>query len=395
MSAALWTFVPNWKNSFSVTRKFSTDILTSENGQEQRRAIVTTPRRSYEFTLLEWGKAFQRLKHILQMRQNQPVIFPDSVRLTRLASDAVVNGAAISVTDVPRWLRAGATIVIGDRDTREAMQVLSVVGSSVNLTESLVFAHRQNERVYFGVTGLFDAQLSSTRHTNTVNETPIAFEQMPLSEAYVSPDTGDLTFNGREVFIHKPDRRVDPTVTSNHPVTRLDYGQGAIALKRLITWGIRTTQATYLKRTAADMQAIEDFFERQLGRQGEFYAPTWEEDLTLAAVTPPYGVNMIIEGRLVYDLYANNGVYRSLYVRLNDGRSAMKLIDSFGLSGANTVIQVTTGFPFELQPAAIDMICWMPVCRFATDAMTTEWITDQVAQTQLSFQTLPALSPEA
>jgi hypothetical protein len=49
-AARLWPYAPDWSRSFDVTRSYKTDIFTSRDGTEQRRAIRDAPRLSAQAT---------------------------------------------------------------------------------------------------------------------------------------------------------------------------------------------------------------------------------------------------------------------------------------------------------------------------------------------------------
>ena len=64
-------------------------------------------------------------------------------------------------------------------------------------------------------------------------------------------------------------------------------------------------------------------------------------------------------------------------------------------NGSVSTLTFVEPITFDVEVGREIGLYWLNVCRFATDTMTVEWITDEVAQTVFQITTLEALPAEA
>jgi hypothetical protein len=123
--------------------------------------------------------------------------------------------------------------------------------------------------------------------------------------------------------------------------------------------------------------------------------PTWSNDLPPMTLSAAGGSSISVAGLDVYNAYAGDTVFKALMIVFNDGSQQFLQIDHVYSSGLNSIVQCAGGvFAHDVSVSTVQMISWMPVCRFASDAITSEWITNTVAQSQLNVVTLEDLTPE-
>jgi hypothetical protein len=75
--ARLWPYSPDWSRPFDVKRSFLTDVATSRDKTEQRRATRDEPRLSVQYQAVVSGADRRAADHHLRSWQNKPVVVPD------------------------------------------------------------------------------------------------------------------------------------------------------------------------------------------------------------------------------------------------------------------------------------------------------------------------------
>lgn len=385
----LWPLVPNWLSGLKETYEFRTEILTSRSGKEQRRALRTTPRRKFDYTSAATDDALHALEGLLARNQEKLVYGADFVRGVRTTSALPASANTVSLGSVPPWLIVGATVSLSHgRDTR-LFTVASVSGATVTFGTPSPISFPTASLLARVIEGYVNADLATTRLTDSVATIDTTFEPNPATEPV---DEGSLSpehwFDGREVLTIRPNWSRAPSITYAHDIETVDYGRGRIARFSPVPFGTTTRQATYLARSVGEADAMRQFFARMKGRRGEFYMPSWTDDMTLAATTPALSGEMRIVGRQLFDDYADDTARRSILVSLKDGLTIALKFGAVTLDGTTSVLHLTETYPFDIDPADVKMISWMALSRFASDTLTVEWLTDGVAQFVVSVTSL-------
>lgn len=391
----LWPLVPNWASGVKETYEFRTEIITSRSGKEQRRALRTTPRRSVGYDSIVTDDALRRMEGQLARGQESLMLGADFVRGVKTTSALPVTGNTVQVRSVPAWLTVGAKVALSYRRTSRLFTVQNIAGTTLTFIEPADVGFGAGGRISRVVAGYVEPSLKTTRVTGTVATVSTSFEPDPATEAV---DEGSLDpsvwFDGREIFMARPNWTRSPTVTFAHDIESVDYGRGRVRRFSPVPFGTTTRQATYLGRTIAQMDAIRQFFARQKGRRGEFYLPTWADDMALAATVPGMSDQMRIVGRQVFDDYASDTARRSVLLVNKDGSAIAFKFDAISLVGGDSVLHLTSPFPFDILLSDVKQVCWLQLSRFASDTLAVEWVSDGVAQCVLSITSLEYAEPE-
>lgn len=390
----LWTFLPNWRESYTVEREFRTDMTASRAGGEQRRALRSTPRKAVAYTTTVRAETMTALHQFLGGWQHQTIRLPDlfaSVTTSGLAGGATV----LAVGSVPAWLTAGARVALRWKGALELREVQSVAGTTVTFTGSSTTTWPEGTMLLRTMKGTLAEELNATRPTNGVAELKVDFSVEPTSEP-LNAGTAGLTFNGRELVIKKPNWADAPSVTFSHPSETVDYGRGRISRITPVAFPTQIKQMTFIGRSAEEILAIEQLFDRMKGQRGEFYMPTWDHDLP-PKVPALVGESVLrVAGRSLFEAFAGSTVYRAIAVFYRDGTYQVRRVQAIEAvtddGGQDSGVRVTTPFTRAIDPLDVLMVCWLPVWRFATDILTTERLTSEVGRFKISVKTLEDLA---
>lgn len=395
-SAKLWPFAVNWANGYRVNLSYKTDVWASRSGKEQRRALRSTPRKSVEFTSMVTHSELRSFRALMASWQNKTMIMPDVSRRLTLAGASADSALAVEVSETADWVVADATVVLVNGNRREICNVESVSGTTITFKASSA-AWPAGTLVHPGLAGVLAQEMQATLYTDSVSAVSVKFDVEPASEPARVAGLPLSTLAGREVLTLKPNWGGTVLATYQYPRELVDYGRGVTATFRPINFATQIFKATYVAETPARITELQQFFERQSGRRGEFHLSTGINDLALGAAALGGTFFLTVAGQEVYTAYAQDTVHRAIEVVMTDGRRFYrKLVDTDPLttSGADTLLQVAEAWPYDLDPASVARISWLPVARFAGDDITLEYLTAEVGQTQMNFQTLETLTAE-
>jgi hypothetical protein len=393
-AARLWAYGPDWSAGFDVRRGFRTDITTSRNNTEQRRAIRTDPRMGVEYRTVVSGDDFRDAKHFLRAWQNKPTIVPDFARWARTTAGAILGASAIVIAPLPAWAAAGQNLLLcGEGGAIERVLVDNVAGTTINLVDPLASAWASGSVVRPTFHGLLDGKITGSRRNRAAAEISVRLDSYPGGEPPRTAGAAWATLNAREIFTLLPDYLGAPSVSSLWPVEEIDYGRGRTAQFRPFDLGQGLVEADFKGLNVALAGECEQFFDRMKGRRGAFYLPTWEKDFELAATAGSGTATMLASGT---DLVADFGstdyadVEEALAVWLIDGTTIYRRITDISASGGNSQITVDSNWGTALTIATVARISRMPLVRFGSDEMTTSWRTPLNADARLSFQSVRA-----
>lgn len=397
----LFSFAPAWPpsgRSYQVTYAFQTEIITSRSGREQRIALRDSPRKTVSFQSQLTGLQFNRFNELMWSWQDRSFALPDASRSAKTTVNLSPGDTLVPVDSLPVWAEPGALVAVGDALTPTITTIEAIDGLVIEIRSAIASEMPEGSYVRPVFSGNVASSIAANRDTNAVAKADVRFDVAPLSELPYTPPAAPLSFNGREVFLRKPNWAERVNVTHEHDVDVLDFGRGPVTRYSAIAFGQITKRGAFLGRNRDEAQLILDLFIRGRGRQGEFYMPTWENDLPLKDTVPSGSSALTVAGPYIADAFAGSTVMRAVYVQLTSGEVLLRKVSSIApVSGSgviDSVVTVTSPWGVELSSANVVQIGWMPVWRFSSDNLTVEWLTDSVANILITATSLEDLAVE-
>lgn len=388
-----WTLPPNWRNSVPYNHEFRTETLTSRAGREQRIGLRNEPRREFSFLTTCHKDQYRALARSLTEGQAEDWWVADPVTTVGVASGAPQGGSTITPLSLAPWMTPGRKVVL-TTGTRHGLYTIDTVGMALSFDESFETAWPVWTKIALARRCYLKADMATAVETSTTVELTVSAEVIPGSDPIEIPEAPLVTFNGREVFLKRPNWR--ERISDNFIAGReiVDYGRGRIASYKMLDFVERSRRAIYLGRDRAELDAIYQFFRRQFGQQGEFYAPTWMEDIVPNQALASGQNTLRVAGTDFHAAYADDTIHKALVVILHTGQMLYRTITGMTTGGGNTTITCGANWPSNIALTDIRMVCWLPVWRFVSDTLTLEWITDEKGQAALAMKTLEDLSGE-
>lgn len=386
--ADLWPWPPNWRDTYTMTFEFKTDIFTSRSRREQRRAQRTTARRRVEFTLTANADRLRAIDRFIYGHLRSLILLPDLLRSTTTA--AIASAATvITVTSVPNWLVAGQDFILVNGDTSAHYLVLSIAGAAVTLNSPTAEAWPAGTLMHPALLGNTPASLPGSSTTDDVGEVSFSVAVRPGIGIPYSPGTAGTVFQGREIFPLAPNRSTPVSASFGQYFDSVDFARGRIENFYPADFGSRVRQLQFLLPTQADIATLVAFFCRMKGQRGEFYLSTDQQDIVIAAPVSSSGVTLTVPGTDLAAAYGSDTVHRAIQVRGHDGQTYPHAINTIVSSGGNSVITLATGLAIDI--TAANKISWLLAHRFAVDMLTIAAVTNGVATTSLAVTSLEDL----
>ena len=402
-------FGPNWKDAMVETLTFQTEVVNiSRSGKNQRRALRAEPRRSFTFTQTVAGRARRSLDGILARWRRRPqyanlgayrrvltALDPYRVKLTAQVDpgDLVVpfEGAA------PSWLLPGQQVHFRHfKLIQNRVGTISIVNANsfVLVAPMPVSLPAGAQAIVMAPARLADGT-KVTRYSDDAQDVAIALDVTPGEDVLYVPPAAPSVFAGYELFDAKPNWTSSLDVTWQHPLEEVDFGRGVTWHREYIDFAGYVIRMSYNERREAKVRDIVDLFWRQRGKCGEFWLPTWSDDMKMKVDMLESDPVMRIGGTDLFDDYSAQTTHQAIYIQFVDGTVATRKVIGFSTVsdaiGDDTTLTLDAAFGSGLTRSSIRKISWLMRVSFATDQLRLEWVTDEVANIQLTFQTLEAL----
>ncbi|HRL94696.1 MAG TPA: hypothetical protein PK873_14180 [Pseudomonas sp.] len=384
-----WSFAPDWADGVIERLTWATDILQSESGVEQRRAIRLAPRREFEASMYVEGRERQLLDLALFGWGSRVWALPiwHEVQLLGVG----VSAGALSITCSTQYLdfRAGGLAMLRGESAfaSETVEVDSVTPGSLLLKRATQQTWPAGSRLYPVRSAQLTQQPDLARLTDTASSADVQFLVVePCDWPELMPAT---LYRGRSVFETRPDEGEDLTSSYQRLLLTLDSGSAIPLMTDTANRAFPVQAHRWLEMGRAERAALRSFIYAMKGRQKAVWLPTHADDLTLVDIVSSLASTLDI-ANVGYSRFASaKPGRRDIRIELWDGSVYYRRITgSTELSSDIERIAIDATFGRQILPTDVLRISWLVFCRLDSDTVEIEHMTDSegLAATQLVFR---------
>ncbi len=383
----VWPHPPNWRQSFEATLRFQTKVLTSREGKQQRIAQRFEPRIMFEYQAMAARDRFMQMqRELFQELRNEIVLpfWPDR----RITTAAISAGATVvPVSEARPWMQQGARLCLVHDGVAESALIASVASNNVTLATALTLPWLEGSHVLEGFQGRMDEDTRQRGLTSEVSTVDVAFEVTPGSELQYTPQAAGTTFDGLEVFEFPVNWNEAQRIEIKDPRVMIDYGYGTTETFHPYDFPTVTRRVNILRNGFDAVKELEDFYRRHRGMQKQFYVANAARDLRATAGIVSGTTTLIVDELENADFLTGNTVHRAIAVKTTSGTLYNQIVSA--VAGTNsTTLTVRNAWASTVALADIGKVSFLNVGQFASDAFSLEWRSDNVATTQVAFNTL-------
>jgi hypothetical protein len=372
-----WAFAPNWADGITERLDWATDVLQSETGMEQRRALRQAPRREFEISLLAEGRERQLLDLSVfgwGSRVWALPIWPD-IQLTGVSVPA--GALAIPCSTAGRDFRAGGLALLRSESAFgvEVVEVLSVELDGLTLKRSTQQDWPAGSRLYPARPATLAEQPGSDRLTDRLDRVNCRFQVL---DACDWPDVMPATlYRGVPVLTARPDESEDLTRAYQRLLLELDNGTALPLLTDTASRAFPVMQHRWLLSGRDEQAAFRSLLYALSGRLAAVWVPTHADDLELVA--PVSDVAMSVDVAAIgYTRFGRSQPgRRDVRIELVDGTALHRRITSSSeLSADVERLVLDSALGRNVAPGDVLRISWLVLCRLDSDGIEIEHMTD-------------------
>lgn len=371
-------FLIDWTDGVRERLAWATDILQSETGAEQCRALRIAPRRTLGVDLYIDKRERQHFDVVLFGWSTRVWAIPVWFDVQLLSAPVAIGAFTIACNTVGRDFRAGGlAMLLGQTAFQyETVEILSLTATQLTLKRATLQQWPAGTRLYPVRTAQFDGAPKLARLHDQLQKTSIDFTVVePCDWTAVAPA---VVYRGYPVYDTPPEESDDLTSEYQQLLLTLDSGMGAAAL---ITDTADLARPVNLHRWKlfgrSEQTAFRSFIYYLNGRQKRVWVPTHADDLTLVAVTAETST-VIDVANIGYTRFARNKIgRRDIRIQLYNGSVFYRRITgSAEITSDIERLQIDAALGVIVNPADVARISWLMLMRADSDTVNIKHETD-------------------
>lgn len=368
----VFSFRPNWAEPMNERLSFLTDVLGTDQGVEQRRALRETPRRSFDaaFLLVEEERTFWDL--FIDALGGAEVVAPlywEVVTLTAALTATVTDRIEFDTTRREWTYHEGyLAILMGETALDyEVVEIASVDDTGVNLTEAPARAWPVGTKLYPLRRAVLE-DVGEVRHPTAAVGTVNARLRIVGANRWNPAADDSPTYLSLPVMLEEPNWVDDLSFVQDREVALLDSGigrtyqvdaTGRVLLGQLHRWFLPGKEK---------LARFRDLLYRHRGRQGGFWLPTFKADLQLAS-SATSGATQIVVKNVGYRYTGGPRSGRQyIAIKHSSGTIIRRVLSVIaGTTPATERLNLDAPLGLALSPGQVRRISFADSARFDTD----------------------------
>lgn len=382
----LWNIEPNWNSNVTEQFEYKTDILTSYNKKEQRRSLMTHPRRRISYAANPRRDILSELRNTIHGWHDKEFAVPLWWASTTVTKPIASGSNKITVeNNLLEFVKGSLVVLWRDGSYTDALMIDSVDGNVIT-TESLIAKNFQvGDRVFPAARVRLSQEALLNALTSRVGGMDVEltgnFRGIPMPEIASS----DVKINGVEVLDKKPNWVNTPTERYAAAIDVVDYGYGIEQVYSRKAPSLVQKEFTFVAKTPAEIKWWRAFIHRQKGALKSFFVPTYTNDAVVVADIVENSYLMTVHGESLANI-VNTSKERKYLRIITKSKTYYRTIDSVKLNGNNSTITFTEAFNVNIPIEDIIMVSFMQRMRFASDEIAVTYLSRNVAQITANLQ---------
>jgi len=395
VSTPIWNEPIDWAHPFEEEISFSTEIITSRDGSEQRIAQRVNPRVTWRWRSMVTGSTFGKIDGLMAARQAQEIALTDPfAEPVGIGLNGVGNIGDTSLTlpasGKPSWFAQGKHMVlVGANGVAEIVQTTgNALATFYDLAQPLENyfpggTSYLRDAVFGRIAGKSDLRAITDR-TGTFE---MEVELSPGRNVARNYGAAATTYDGRELFDLSPNWAAGVPMGFEQMHEAHDFGRGVVDRTIRQDHTTRTFTLRHMIRDEATRDLILGNFHRNKGRQKAFHVPLWPTTL-FPALPISAGVNVAFTGPSMVRNFGDQTMYRHVRIKTRSNGVLTREVTGLTLDGGdNSVMVLTSALPAISADDLISMH-WLVRARHESDRLSVDWITGDIAEVTMTLRTL-------
>lgn len=376
--------------AFTERYAYRTDVLTAEDGTEQRRILRVHPVGAFELGFVgRPGKDAQRARRMLEAGQGVDCWAPWWPYAGRLTAGASAGAGTVSAptADIPFQDPSGLWLPVAlwsDPDTWELHEITNATGGVITLTDTLADDWPAGAFVVPVHRGWISPDVAPAWPGFDVLTGRVSIQLEVTGDVTTGPDADPAV----PVFTTIPTRPEAIPERLGRRVTTFDPGLGERTSYIEDAAGTRVRSFTYILNGRTAVKAMRDFLDARYGRAVPFRMPSWQRDMTLAADAAAIDTEILIE-TIGYADHLFSPATSRLYLLSPNGQTALQLVVTDAVDNEDGTETLTLSGAIGTAVTTAWRVMQLRYCRLDADEVEFRWRGTEIATVELPIREIP------
>jgi hypothetical protein len=394
----VFSVAPDWSQGMKERISYLTDVLKAYSDNEQRRGLRQIARRSLSYRALTLNaRDASGMESLIWGWQNQPYGVPWWPDVTSLAVSVSAGASSIQLqTRADRLFAVGGILCIWQSEFNfEALTIQSIAGNVITVSSPTQFAWTAGPGTL--VLPVFLARLSDQVKVDRLFSGADSMDLEFVGEAQQpapAPSISLTQYQGFDVLEVMPNWSRDLNRTYKRSLVTLDPKIGPITVDDKGGSAVIEQSFPWFLQNHPSVTTLRAFILKRFGQLVPFWTPTWDQDLVLSAdlgaTDPAMSIQNVYYTRFFFPIKSRRYI---AFIPQNGGAPVYRKITGSVDNGNGTetlTLDSPTGVAFAKSST---MLSFLTLSRLASDDAEIDWMTNDVAEAELTFQEVPREVP--
>jgi len=353
--------------------EWATNILTSNNGKEQRQSLRSLPREKFDLRYKPLNIPERNvLRNQLMSHQNKAFGLPVWMEERPLDLDAVSADTVIFLdTSYARFAVGDPVIIWASENNYAVNQIDTIAADRLTLSRPLGADFDAGMKVMPMVSGQVLGDVSGQNISPQFEHPQVTLsltQQLPMP-SYTPP----FTHEGEPLFLTRPNANRPLRLDQEIDQRTIDYGLGKFTRDPQWINPKDTREHRFVFRTQAELWEFRKFMFWLRGRYETFYMPTFQDDLVQAVASGSSDTAIDMDNTGYASLiYQNTTRWRDLAFMLPDGSYTTRRVTG-ATTESSTIDRVQLSTPLDVGYDPGDLqISFLRRVRVASDRVEVD-----------------------
>jgi hypothetical protein len=389
-----WTARIDWSEPLTETLEWSTSVVASNSGAEQRRSLRLSPRRTLETNVLVMDQERARVDLAVMaggaVAWNVPLYYDQN----KLTVAGELGHDMVYVNTIDTEFAVGGLIYFRGKDaySYEVRKIIAMTDVSLTLDSALLSAWPKKTRVYPMKAMQFATQPSVTKYADRAATFAVNWQVVDTNDY---PEAEFTEFHeGYPVFRARPDESGNLTMQYARLLDVLDNSYAIPKQVDMMGFAVTAQQYSWFLYGRAQAAQFRRLLYALRGRVTPVWIPTFYDDMQLAEPIVNGDTSITIKKIGISGLFSTLPPgRRDIILDPRGGGPAIyrRITSVVDIGGGLEVINVSDPFTTVVFPSDLKRISFMSLSRLSQDSVPITHNTDNTGLTVCTviFQSTP------
>jgi len=383
----IWAIRPDWSYGITERLEWLTDVLTANNGMEQRVRLRKNARRMLEMAWLAQGQRAMMADTLLTGWGSRKYCVPVWMERDRAAAPISAGATTITVTNasLKDYAVGGYVVLWADETLAEAIEIAAIAGNTLTLMTPAENSYPAGTSICPAMFGRIDGDVQ-VRHVRSDALAGIVRFLDEMAKDRQPTEIGP-TWQGYVVLDERPDYSEDQDSTWSRTLEVLDSLTGMMMVDDTTGFPIVRRTYTWLVSGLPAIDRWKKWAAARAGRLNALWLPSFMDDIEIIQDIQPSATAVTVRNGLNARYGAGMPNRAAIRIETTGGQVFHRRVTGIAeISADAEQIAMDSSLGVLVPVPNIRRAMWVSLARLESDAIEIHYETDSIARIQATFR---------